>query len=133
MISTKWYRNVRDNRSMGIRHDGFRTLARFGTPRTFNPDLTFPEACVAVTGALARIFLGSLLFAICGALMWHSWATIQELQLRVIVEALLALTFLLGFAALMIASGPAVDGMMTRVRGTRPDANFSGALAYSSV
>lgn len=107
---------MRDNRGVGWRLVEFRTLARFGTPRTFNPVVTFPEACVEVTGAMARIFLGSLLFGVCGGFAWHSWATIREAWLRVSVVALLALTFLVAFAALMIGIRAAVDGMLNRVR-----------------
>jgi hypothetical protein len=89
-------------------------------PRTYNPALTFPEACVAITGALARIFLGSMLFGVCGALAWHSWATIPEMWLRVPVVVLLALVFLVSFVGLLIGIRVAVDGMQARVRAQRP-------------
>jgi hypothetical protein len=94
----------------------FRTLDRFRLPHSFHPALTLPEACVAVIGALARIFLGSLLFSVCGALAWHSWATIPEMWLRLTAVLLVALTFLASLAALMIGIKAAVDGMLTRVR-----------------
>ena len=101
---------------MGRRFSEFRTLDRFRTPRTFNPAYTFPEACVAVLGALARIFLGSLLFGVCGALAWHSWATIGPAWLRTMTVTLLAAVFVGSFAALMVGIQAGVDGMMARVR-----------------
>jgi hypothetical protein len=77
---------------------------------------SFPEACVAVSGALARIFLGSLLFGVCGALAWHSWATLEEPWLRTFVVAVLGVVFVGSFAALMIGIQAGVDGMLARVR-----------------
>ena len=94
----------------------FRTLDRFRTPRTFNPNMTFLEACVAVSGALARIFLGSLLFGVCGALAWFSWANISISWMRFSAVLLLTVMFLVSFTALMIGIQVAVDGMMMRVR-----------------
>jgi hypothetical protein len=95
---------------------GFRTLDRFRTPRTFNPALTFPEACVAVSGALARIFLGSMLFGVCGGLSWYSWASIPNPWVRFSAVLLLTVMFLVSFTALMIGIQVAVDGTMARVR-----------------
>jgi hypothetical protein len=94
----------------------FRTLERFRTPRTFNPNLSFPEACVAVSGALARIFLGSMVFGVCGGLAWYSWANIANSWMRFSTVFLLTVMFLVSFTALMIGIQLAVDGMMTRVR-----------------
>jgi hypothetical protein len=101
---------------MGRRLSEFRTLDRFQTPATFSPTLSFPEACVAVSGALARIFLGSALFGLCGALSWHSWATIQEMWLRVMIISLLTVIFLGSFTALMVGIQTVVDAMLARVR-----------------
>ncbi len=101
---------------MGRRFSEFRTLDRFRTPRTFSPAYSFPEACVAVSGALARIFLGSLLFGVCGALAWQSWVTIAQAWLRTIVVTLVAAVFVGSFAALMVGIQAGVDGMLTRVR-----------------
>lgn len=115
MIYTKCYRNVRDNRNVGWRIAEFRTLDRFRTPRTFNPTLTFPEACVAVAGALVRIFLGSILFAVCGAYIWNAWATIHNPVWRTIVVVLLSVAFVVSFGALMIGIQVAVSGLMRRV------------------
>lgn len=102
---------------MGWRLAEFRTLDRFRSPRTFNPTLTFPEACVAVAGALTRIFLGSLLFAICGAYTWSAWATIHSPWWRAVAVILWSLTFLVSFAALLLGVQAAVNGMLRRLKG----------------
>jgi TRAP-type C4-dicarboxylate transport system permease small subunit len=71
---------------------------------------------VAVTGALARIFLGSLLFGVCGGLAWYSWTNIQPEWMRFSTVLFLTSMFLVSFTALMIGIKIAVDEMMTRVR-----------------
>ena len=102
--------------SVAWRLTEFRTLERFRTPRTFNPNMSFPEACVAVSGALARIFLGSMLFGVCGGLAWFSWANIPNSWARFSAVLLLTVMFLVSFTALMIGIQVAVDQMLTRVR-----------------
>ena len=101
---------------MAWRLTELRTLERFRTPRTFNPNMSFPEACVAVSGALARIFLGSMLFGVCGGLAWFSWANIPNSWARFSAVLLLTVMFLVSFTALMIGIQVAVDQMLTRVR-----------------
>jgi hypothetical protein len=107
---------VRDNREVGWRLAEFRTLDRFRTPHTFNPPLTFLEACVAVVGALTRIFLGSLLFAVFGAFIWTAWATNHDPWRR----TALVLSLFINFCA----SSRRVDG--SSGGGERDDAPAEG-------
>ena len=56
---------------------GRRSIAqRFAVPHSFAPDLSFPEAMVRVAAALARILLGSTLFAFWGVFSARAWAAI---------------------------------------------------------
>ena len=91
-----------------------RTIAeRFRVPHTFNPDLSPATAAVAVLGALARIFLGSVLFALWGvstALMWTAignplwgWVAVV-LMVGLFVAALGAL--MLGISSVVRALSP---------------------------
>ena len=43
---------------------------RFAIPFTFKPQLSFPKAVVATVAAFLRILLGSLLFAVWGAVFY---------------------------------------------------------------
>ena len=80
-------------------------------PHSFPPDLTPAAACIAIMGALARIFLGSMLFAVWGvstALLWNAignswwgWAAV----------VLMILLFLAALAALMLAISSAVRAL----------------------
>ena len=75
---------------------------RFAIPYTFKPQLSFAEALVAVAGALLRIFLGSLVFAIWGTYSLQAWAAITSNVWRVAAVLPLLLLFLLPMAAVMI-------------------------------
>jgi hypothetical protein len=76
---------------------------RFALPHDFKPRLSFGEAVIAVASTLTRIFLGSLLFAVCGTYSFLTWRTIHSLSLRVMILLSLLLLFFLFFALLMIA------------------------------
>jgi hypothetical protein len=80
-----------------------RTLAeRFAIPHAFTPNLSVSEAIVAALGAMTRIVLGSLLFAIWGVYSIRSFESIENHFWRAAVVAPLVLTFAVLFAALMI-------------------------------
>jgi ABC-type sulfate transport system permease component len=108
---------VRDNREVGWRLAEFRTLDRFRTPHTFNPPLTFLEACVAVVGALTRIFLGSLLFAVFGAFIWTAWATNHDPWRRTALVLSLFITIFALLAGVLMGVQAAVNGTMRRLKG----------------
>jgi len=77
---------------------------RFAIPYTFKPQLSLTEAIVAATATFMRIFLGCLLFAVCGSYSLFAWSTIQNLLLRLAAVLALTLLFLVSFAGLMLAS-----------------------------
>ena len=77
---------------------------RFAIPYTFKPRLSVAEACVGATTAFLRIFLGCLLFAVCGTYALLAWSTIHGLFLRVAAVLALALMFLVLFTSLMVAA-----------------------------
>jgi len=81
---------------------GHRTLAhRFAIPHDFPPNLTLPEALIRVAGALARILLGSMLFAVWGVYSLRAWDAIPSHFWRAAIILPLALLFLLPFTGLM--------------------------------
>lgn len=81
---------------------GPRSIAqRFAVPHSFAPDLSLPEAMIRVAAALARILLGSLLFALWGVFSARTWAAVPSHFWRGASILPLALLFLLPFAALM--------------------------------
>ena len=77
---------------------------RFAIPYTFKPQLSLAEAFIAATVALLRIFVGSLLFAVCGTYTLVAWSNIQSLFLRVAAVLSLVLLFLVSLFLLMLAS-----------------------------
>lgn len=77
---------------------------RFAIPYTFKPRLSLAEACVAATTAFLRIFLGCLLFAVCGTYALLAWGTIHNLFLRLTAVLALTLVFLVLFTFLMLAA-----------------------------
>ncbi|HLK19019.1 MAG TPA: hypothetical protein VKT81_08685 [Bryobacteraceae bacterium] len=79
------------------------TLAqRFAVPHDFPPDLTLLEALVRVAGALARILLGSALFAFWGLFAARVWNSITSLFWHAVVLLPLLALFAVPFAGLMI-------------------------------
>src|SRR5271155_1432193 len=81
---------------------GRRTLAkRFAVPHNFPPDLSLPEALIRVAAAMARILLGSLLFAVWGVWSTRAWDAIPGQYWRAAAILPLVLLFLIPFTALM--------------------------------
>jgi len=80
---------------------------RFAIPYAFGPNLRVGEAAVAAMGALARILLGSVLFALWGvssALVWnsmenHFWRAVITVPLVLVLVASMG-GLMLGIAAL---------------------------------
>ncbi|MEO8659868.1 MAG: hypothetical protein ABI693_15470 [Bryobacteraceae bacterium] len=84
---------------------------RFSTPHSFNPDLTPAAAAVAVVGALTRIVLGSLLFALWGVSAALLWNAIPNPFWEWTALVFMVLLFLVALAALMIAISAAVKAL----------------------
>jgi hypothetical protein len=81
---------------------GHRSLAqRFAIPHDFPPNLSVREAVIRVAAALARILLGSLLFALWGVFSVRTWDVIPSHFWRAAAILPLVLLFLLPFTALM--------------------------------
>jgi hypothetical protein len=98
-----------------------RTIAqRFAIPHDFPPNLSLPEALIRVAGAMARILLGSLLFAVWGVWSARAWDAIPGHLLRASAIVPLALLFLIPFTALMA-------GISAMVKAVTPKAALNGA------
>jgi hypothetical protein len=79
-----------------------RTIAqRFAIPHDFPPNLSLPEALIRVAAAMARILLGSLLFAVWGVWSVRTWDAIPGHFLRGAAILPLVLLFLIPFTAIM--------------------------------
>jgi hypothetical protein len=89
---------------------------RFEIPFTFKPHLSFVEALIATAGALLRIFLGSLLFAVWGTYSLVAWSAIRNPFWRVGTQLPLLVLFLLSFCLLMLAIAALVRTISRRVR-----------------
>ena len=89
---------------------------RFAIPYTFKPRLSLAEAFVAATAAFLRIFLGCLLFAVCGTYALLAWSTIHSLLLRLAAVLALTVVFLALFIFLMLAASA-----VTRIVTTKCD------------
>jgi hypothetical protein len=89
---------------------------RLAIPFTFKPQLSFSEALVATAGALLRIFLGSLLFAVWGTYSLVAWAAIRSPFWRISVQLPLFLLFLISFSMLMLAIAALVRTISLRLR-----------------
>jgi hypothetical protein len=74
------------------------TYERFAIPYTFKPRLSVAEAAIAAGGALLRILLGSILFAVWGTYTFLALSAIKNIFLQGF--ALLALVAL--FAILLV-------------------------------
>jgi hypothetical protein len=89
---------------------------RFAIPFTFKPRLSLSEALIATAGALLRILLGSLLFAIWGTYSLVAWTAIRDTFWRISVQPLLFLLFLLSFSLLMMAIAALVRTLFLKLR-----------------
>ena len=89
---------------------------RFPIPFTFKPRLSLTEALIATAAAVARILLGSFLFAVWGTYSLIAWTTIRNLPSRVGAVSSLFLAFLLSCALLMSAISAFVRAISPRIR-----------------
>src|ERR1700730_5221904 len=81
---------------------GPRSLAeRFAVPHAFPPDLSFPEVLIRVSAALARILLGSSLFALWGVGSARAWNAIPSHFWRATAILPLLLLFVIPLTGLM--------------------------------
>jgi len=95
---------------------GPRTIAqRFAIPHDFPPNLSLPEALIRVTAAMARILLGSLLFAVWGVWSARAWDAIPGHFLRAAAILPLAFLFLVPFVALMAGISAMVKAVTPKV------------------
>jgi hypothetical protein len=74
---------------------------RFAIPHDFPPNLTFKEALIRVAGALTRICLGSLLFALWGVGSALAWTAIPNPFLKAAALLPLLILFLLALTGVL--------------------------------
>ena len=92
-----------------MRVQNFQSISeRFALPYSFYPELSPAAALVGFLGALARIFLGSLLFAVLGVYTALAWKAIGSQFWGGVALILLVALFFLLFKALMTAISTAV-------------------------
>jgi hypothetical protein len=105
-VKTPLLEKLRDLTSFPVERDGQdpgrSTYERFAIPYSFKPRLSLAEAVIAAGGALLRIFLGSLLFAVWGAYTFLAWNAVRNVFLRVVVLLALILVFAASMALLML-------------------------------
>jgi hypothetical protein len=94
---------MRDNTRVRAKYE------RLAIPYSFKPALSLGEAVIAAFAAFLRIFLGSLLFALCGAYALSVWTGPYSLFWRVTVALGMAALFLGSFALILWAIGAAVQ------------------------
>ena len=91
---------------------GRRSLAeRFAIPHAFPPDLSLPEVLIRVIAALARILLGSTLFALWGVSSARVWNAIPGQFWRAAAILPLALLLIVPLTALMAGISAAVKAL----------------------
>ncbi|HTB14628.1 MAG TPA: hypothetical protein VK752_23815 [Bryobacteraceae bacterium] len=78
-------------------------LEQFALPHQFTPRLSLYGAFIAVTGALARIFLGSLVGALWGVAIWTTAASAHSAFSKSFVIAGLVAGLAVSLTALMWA------------------------------
>jgi hypothetical protein len=79
------------------------TYERFAIPYSFKPRLSVAEAVIAASGALLRILLGSILFAVWGTYTFLALSAIKNVFLRGFVLLALIALFALLLALLMLS------------------------------
>jgi hypothetical protein len=84
---------------------GKSVFARLALPFMFNPDLGPAAACLAVAGALARIFAACVLFALWGGFSAWVWTAIASRFWRMAAVGPLVLVFPALLASLLLAIG----------------------------
>ena len=88
---------------------------RLPVPFTFKPQLTLRQAVAATFGAVLRIVLGSLLFAVWGGYSLVVWSAVHSVVFRFSVLILMLAAFVVAFRVLLRA----LDGL---VRALSPSA-----------
>ncbi|HLH44833.1 MAG TPA: hypothetical protein VKV74_17730 [Bryobacteraceae bacterium] len=88
-----------------MRHEDTQTLnwsvyKRFAIPYSFKPEMSVVGATIAAATAFLRIFLGSLLFSVCGVFTVVAWNSIRNIFLRIGLVAGMSLLFPLCLALL---------------------------------
>jgi hypothetical protein len=81
---------------------GRSSYERFAIPYTFKPRLSVRQAVIAAGGALLRIVLGSLLFAIWGTYSFLTWSTVPNLFLRFTLLLVMLALFAFLMALLLV-------------------------------
>jgi hypothetical protein len=80
---------------------------KFAVPHQFQPRLTIYGAFIAITGALARIFLGSLIGALWGVQIWLAAVSKHSMIWKSFAILLLTAGLAASLGALMWAVGKA--------------------------
>ena len=78
-------------------------LEQFAVPHQFTPRLSVYGAFIAVSGALARIFLGSMIGALWGVAIWSSAVSAHSIFWKSFVIVVLAAGLAASLTALMWA------------------------------
>jgi hypothetical protein len=94
------------------REGGRWSRAGFALPYSFKPRLTLIEAALAALFTFVRIFLGCLLFAVCGSYTLAAWSRLRGLWWRVPVVLAMSAAFIVLFAGLMFSISAAARGVM---------------------
>ena len=91
---------------------GHRSVAqRFAVPHSFPPDLSFPEVLIRLSAALARILLGSSLFALWGVCFARAWSAIPSHFWRATAILPLVLLFVIPLTGLMLGISAVVKAI----------------------
>ena len=94
------------------RDPGRRSVAeRFAVPYSFPPDLSFPEMLIRLFAALARILLGSSLFALWGIFSARAWNALPGNFWRATAILPLLLLFLIPLTGLMMGISAVVKAL----------------------
>jgi hypothetical protein len=94
---------MRDNTRVPAKYE------RLAIPYSFKPALSVGDAVLAAFAAFLRIFLGSLLFAFCGAYTLSVWSAPYSLFWRLTVALGMGALFLGSFALILWAIGAALN------------------------
>jgi hypothetical protein len=89
---------------------------RLAVPFTFKPELRFSEALLGAVAAFLRILLGTILFAVWGALSLAAWSAPRSALLRLGLLLLLLLAFVLASALVLLGIGALVRAALKRCR-----------------
>jgi hypothetical protein len=120
-VKISWVAKLRellvfDRNPVGNDGPGRSSYERFAIPYSFKPQLSVAEAAISAAGALLRIFLGSILFAVWGAYTLFAWSSIHNVLLRGGAVLALLLLFAAALAVLMLAVSALVRRCLPRTR-----------------